>query len=44
MSSAAHGTMLSLTLSSAALSAGVSYAALLTTAGSGSYLAVEAEL
>lgn len=42
--SAAHGAMLSLILSSAALSAGVSYTALLTTAGSGSYLAVEAEL
>lgn len=42
--SAAHGAMLSLILSSATLSAGVSYAALLTTAGSGSYLAAEAEL
>ncbi|WID98771.1 DUF2793 domain-containing protein [Bosea vestrisii] len=43
-SSAAHGTMLSLILTSAALAAGTSYPALLTTAGSGSYLAIDAEL
>lgn len=42
--SSAHGTLLSLTLISSAITAGQTYAALLVTSGSSSHLTVEAEL
>jgi len=43
-SSSAHGATLSLTLISPSITSGQSYAAVLTTSGSGSHLTVEAEL